>query len=312
MSIAGVAIDLAERSQVQGGVPVAAAGAPPGTLVDAIGSLEYDGMLVGGVSAAGWLELVGWRNLADADVADTPKPLGPGAYPGSVYAQSLTVTLTALVRGLPDAKAAAIDTVVAHTRMDGVERPLVVRDDAGGPWVRMARVVAREVPQDKHYRHGPVQVSVQWLCSDPRRYTLRAESVLLLLGQSSGGLVYPLDYGHGLDYGTTTNNTRTATNRGNAATPVRVLFRGPLTTPALRIGGNLLEYAVTLAAGETLRVDTRDGTALLNGRTDRSYAITARSAPVEACELPPGDTDLSLTAAAGTGSASVAYSHAEQ
>lgn len=286
-----------------GGIPVAPGGAP-GALVTGPGQLQYGDALLGAGSSAGWRELVGWRDTPEAQVSDSPRPQAHGSYAGEVLGEALVVTFDYLVRGRPEDKARAIDALERYAPMDGVDRALVV-DDGTGAWLRYARVIGRQVPQDYHYRHGPVQCSLQFLCADPRRYGLDERVGTVRLPASSGGLEYPLTYP--LDYGTSSSGALTADNLGSMPTPLVATFYGPLADPILTASSWALGFNLTLADGEQLVVDTADGTALLNGTADRLYTIRNDSDPVERCLLPPGTTNLALTATTGTGRLVVQY-----
>lgn len=169
-------------------------GSAAGTQVSEPGQLQYGPMLLGAGTSAGWRELVGWRDTPDAQVADSQRPQAPGGYAGAVLGDSLVVTFIYLLRGHPEQKQADVDTIEEHTPMDGVDRALVV-DDGSGPWLRMARVIGRHVPQDVNYRHGPVECSVQFLCADPRRYALTPSQGEATLPTSSGGVAYAALFG---------------------------------------------------------------------------------------------------------------------
>lgn len=280
-----------------GGVPVAPGGAP-GAMVTRAGQVQYGDVLLGVDTTAGWRELIGWRDTPAAQTSDAPRPQAHGSYAGDVLGDALTVTFDYLVRGRPDDKARAVDTLEQYLPLDGIERALVV-DDGTGPWLRMARVIGRQVPQDYHYRHGPLECSVQFLCSDPRRYALDERMGTVTLPASSGGLEYPLSYP--LAYGTSSSGSLTASNAGSVPTPLVATFHGPLSDPILTASTWRLGFNITLADGERLVVDTSEGTALLNGTADRLYTIRNDSDPVERCLLPPGPTNLALTATTGTG-----------
>jgi hypothetical protein len=291
------------EADTTGGLIVAPGGAP-GALVTGPGQLQYGALLLGGGTSAGWRDLFGWRDLPEAQAADSLRPQAHGAYPGAVYGESLAVTFTYLLRGTPAAKVAALDTIERHAPMDGVDRPLVV-DDGTGPWLRYARVIGRLVPQDFHFRHGPVECSMQFLCADPRRYGLAELSGTVNMPASSGGLEYALVYP--LEYGTASSGSVTATNSGAVETPPVFTFHGPLTDPVLSNHRWVLGFRINLVDGETLVVDTNAGTALLNGTADRLYTIRNDSDPLERCLLAPGRNDLSLTAQAGGGRVTVTY-----
>jgi len=285
------------------GLPVTTGG-PDGGQVTEPGQLQYGDMLMGAGTAASWLELVGWRDRPDVDLSDSQRPQAHGSYPGDVFAGSKVVTYTFLLRGTPDAKAAAVDTLERYLPLDSVERFLTV-DDGTGPWFAMARVTGLHIPQDKHYRHSPLQCSVQFTCADPRRYALALKSGTVTLPVASGGLDYPLVYP--LVYGTSASGAVTVSNSGSTETPLRGQLVGPLTNPVLTTTDWSLLFDITLAAGETLDLDASAGTALLNGTADRLYTIGNLSDPLEACFFKPGDTNLSLSAFAGSGQLNLTY-----
>lgn len=286
-----------------GGIPVAPGGAP-GALITTVGQVQFGDMLLGSGTSAGWRELVEWRNLPDSTPSDSPRPQAHGAYPGSVYGESLVVTFTCQVRGTPEAKALALATLERYGRL-GVEHVLAVNDADDGVWFRNARVIARNVPQGKHFRHAPVECSFQFLCADPRRFNLTERVGVIALPANTGGLDYPLVYP--LDYGTAISGSFVATNDGSEDTPMVAVFNGPLTSPTLSTGAWSMTWDMTLADGETLTVDTGAGTALLNGNADRLYQLSTASDPLPACLLAPGENDMALTATSGTGTVTVTY-----
>lgn len=286
------------------GLPVAEQNAAAGSLVTEPGQLQYGQVLLGVGTAAGWRELFGWRDLPDASTNDTPRPQAHGSYPGDVFGEPLTVTYTFLLRGAPDDKAAAVELLERYLPLDGVERHLVV-DDGRGPEYRLARVIGRQVPQGIHYRHAPLECSVQFLCADPRRYSLAEHAGTVSLPLALGGLSYPLEYP--LVYGEQATTQFSATNAGSAAAPLRATFVGPLTNPTLACPAWRIGFDITLAEGESLVVDTSEGTALLDGLADRLHTIQTDADPLERCLLAPGTTTLTLTAEAGQGHVQVAY-----
>lgn len=301
-----VPLDAVLMARTYGGI-IVAPGIAPGALVTKPGQIQYGEMLLGGGTTARWKQLTGWRDLPAAQVADSPRPQAHGSYPGSVYGDSITVTLDYLLRGSYEDKVAALAAIEQYAPMDGVERALVV-NDGDGAWYRMARVTARSVPQDQNFRQGPLSCSMQFLCADPRRYSLTSNSVQVTIPTSVGGLNYPLNYP--LDYGSFTGGGAQVNNGGAVATPIVATFRGPLTNPVLTATDHItwqLGFGLSLAAGETLVVDTSEGTVLLNGTADRLYTITAQSDPLERCVINPGAMNLSLLAEAGNGSVTVTY-----
>lgn len=293
-------------SEMYGGIPVAPGGAP-GEQVTGPGQLQYGEMLLGGGTSAGWRELINWRDAAGV-AADSPRPQAHGSVPGRVLSESVMVTYTFLLRNRTLAeRAEAIAALERYAPMDGVDRMLAVNDADDGVWFRMARVVARFIPQDAHFRHAPIECSIQFLCADPLRYNLDESAGTVTVPESTGGLVYPLDYDPGLDYGVSFSGSMNATNNGSAPTPLVAVFDGPRVNPTLRCEDWQMAFGITLAAGETLVVDTGAGTALLNGDADRLPTIRSFSDPLDRCLLKPGTTSLTLTATSGTGVVHVSY-----
>lgn len=287
-----------------GGIPVE----PDATLTSLVtgpGQVRYGDTLMGSATPAGWVELVGWRDLPQLDVDDEPRPQSHGDYPGSVLAQSAIPTFSFLLRGLPDAKALALAAIERATRPDGVDRPLIVNDGTGATY-RMARVIGRTIPQEKHFQHAPLACSVQWKCADPRRYSLTERVATTTPVSTVGGLEYPLDYP--LDYGVSTGSSAAIVNDGNASTPLVATFTGPLESPRLTAPefGWSLGFDLNLSAGETLTVNTYTGTVLLDG-ADRLYTISGDSAPLEECLIPPGSGSVNVTALSGTGAVRLTY-----
>jgi hypothetical protein len=283
-------------------------GTDAGALVDRAGQVQFGPMLLGGGTSAGWVNLTGWRDLPGQDLADTTRPQAPGDYPGSVYAQAAIVTYDFLLRGLPADKGVDLAVLERHTRPTSVEQPLVV-DDGYGPTLRMGKVIARTIPMDKAFQHGPLSCSVQFKCTDPRRYSLTEQVLTLGLSAQAGGLAYPLTYP--LSYGASNGGSAMASNVGGEPTPLVAVLQGPLLNPVLSCAaaGWSLGFDLSLAAGEQLTIDTAAGTVLLDG-ADRLYTLTAASAPVDACLLPPGSNSVNLSAPSGTGTATVTYRHA--
>lgn len=278
-----------------------------GGLVTTPGQLQFGPMLLGAGTSAGWRSLAGWRDLADVQVGDSPRPQAHGDYPGSVFAGPLVVTFTFQLRGTPGDKLADLATVERWTQPGRDEQWLAVAD-GDGTWMRRARVIGRSIPQDVHFRHAPLECSIQFLCADPRRYSLDTETGQAVITSGSGGLDYPLTYP--LVYGTLSTGALTVTNTGTTPAPLVAEFVGPLTNPRVVCEPWTLGFDIDLATGETLVVDTAAGTALLDGTADRLANITTLSDPVDACLLPPGSTTLTLTATTGSGLVQITYRHA--
>lgn len=276
----------------------------PGALITRDGQIEWDGVLLGSGTPYRWVELVGWEDLPALDSGNAPRPQRHGAWPGRYLAQERVITWTARIVAEPGAFGAAVTALRSALRVadDDTERPLVVRTKGGETLLAYAAVTSRVIPNTPAAGIGRGTLAVMWTCSDPRRYSLTEHAETIPQPQAGTGLTYPLAYP--LDYGTVAENgDRLLTNAGSEPTPLRLVISGPCTTPALSLDGLVLEFDLALTADEQLVIDTGAGTVLLDGGTDRTYALTDRSAPLESFELPPGDSIVSFRAGAFGGGA---------
>ena len=287
-----------------------AAAGQPGALVHDDGDIEFARVLLAGETAPLWLDteddnaLSGWDDLPSIDSGNVTRPSRHGSWPGTPLGQERIVTASCVINAVTDAdRMWATQAIRAITAIapDATEQPLVIRT-VGEALLAWGHVTARQIPQGKAYVFGAGRATIQWTCSDPRKYGLTEKTVSLAPASSTGGLTWPLTWP--LVWNTTvTGGGRTATNAGDTPTHPTIRINGPIGAPKLTNGatGFVLESAIALAEGEYLEIDCAAGTVLLNGSADRLYTLTSRSDPVEAFTLIPGANPLTMTAA-GIGS----------
>lgn len=289
-----------------------------GDLITANGQIEWDeSLLLGADTGYVWQELDGWEELPGVDSGNVARSARHGAWAGRKLAQQRMVTLSGMV--VPDSSGVqsqvrALAQATAIPEIDGAERPLVVRELDGETFLAFGHLTSRAVPLGRQYVVGPTY-ALQWTCSDPRRYSLTEQSLTISAPSSgTGGLTYPLTYP--LDYGTSGSpGVGTATNDGNVHSHPTIVIHGQAVTPRVidQTSGRRLEFDLTLAAGDTLTIDTHNGTVKLNGGANRLYTMTALSAPVEAFVLPPGSSDIAYRAdsfGSGTPRIEMSWRHA--
>lgn len=290
-----------------GGLTVADVADPTGALVVAPGLLQFGRLAFGGSTPARWIKLTNWRSRPTLDLTDTPYPDAHGERAGTMLAQGVIVTFDTLLRGTVDDQSEALDTIDQLMPVSNVEQAFVV-DDGRGPEYRMARVIDLDYPQDWQFRApGPLPVTIAFKCVDPRRYSLTERTATLGVPTSDGGLEYPLDYDPGLDYGTSSGGAVTVNNAGNTDAPVHAVLQGPLTNPRIQIAGKTFQLDIVLTADDTLTIDGRDKSVLLNDTADRSQYLTDNSALLSDFTIAPGNSSANLTAASGTGSATFSW-----
>jgi phage-related protein len=138
-------------------------------------------------------------------------------------------------------------------------------------------------------------MSIQWLASDPRRYTVNEQTASTTAPQPETGLTWPLTWPLNWGQAKSTGDA-VAENSGSAATHPVIVFRGPCSMPTVteRVSKRRLRYAIDLAAGDELVVDTANGTVTLNNTASRRHTAMADSSPEELFLLEPGRTELAF------------------
>ncbi|MFE4260306.1 phage distal tail protein [Streptomyces sp. NPDC056883] len=277
----------------------------PGSLITQDGQMQWAGMLFGPgtpytIEKSG---LSGWEDLPEFDSSDAERPTGHGAWPGARYAKPRKIGGTLWMVPEQGASLATVRALRQALTLGDQERWLAVRLHGEVLAVR-ARVAQRIVPADRTYAtQGAAKASVQWLATDPRRYLVDEQSALVFAPEPESGLTWPLVWP--LKWGTASRTgDASADNDGSAPSHPVITFRGPCGTPSVteRISRRRLRYAIDLAAGDELVVDTGAGTVTLNGNASRRHTATADSSPEELFTFEPGRAELSFrpdTAAPG-------------
>ncbi|MFI8827091.1 phage distal tail protein [Streptomyces sp. NPDC053431] len=278
----------------------------PGSLITQDGQIQWAGLLIGpgtpfNIDRSG---LTGWEDLPEYDASDAERPTSHGAWPGSRYAKPRkiggTIVLVPEFNGVPE----AIRALRQALALLDEERWLTVRLHGELLAVR-ARIAQRVVPADQGFAtQGSSKMSVQWLASDPRRYTVNEQSASTTAPQPEtglnwlpNGLTWPLNWGEAKSTG-----DAVVDNTGSAPTSPVIVFRGPCSMPTVteRVSKRRLRYAIDLAAGDELVIDTANGTVMLNNTASRRHTAMADSSPEELFLLEPGRTELSFRPDAST------------
>jgi hypothetical protein len=280
-----------------------------GDLITADGQLEYNGYVLGDDVTTFMVSLTGWEDLPPIDSSNTLKPASYGAWAGKKlpgqriltwsgrFAPEESSDWTTLLNSLKRAFTIPVDdeelTIAVRTR-----------DDVK---VVFGAVTQRAIPMDYTYSYYGANVTIQFECSDPRKYSL-GENVkfINMPSDTDDGLDYPLVYP--LDYGVDTIiSDLIIDNQGDATSPVFLTFYGPVTNPTLvnSTTGAQLGFDIIIAEDEYLQVNTRTGTVLLNGVADRLYTRQLTSSPILSFALAPGSNEMHVYADEWTSDAGV-------
>lgn len=281
-----------------------------GELVVGPGLIQWGTTLLGRCQAAGvvtpyrWKTPKGWQSMPALDSGTVKRPQQHGGWPGRFLAQPRTITLDPLtVRAQAGRMGSVIAALEAAFPVSQDEQPLVIQIDERGPLLVYARVTRFEVPVSSAWQLGYAEGgAIQWEATDPRRYSVTEQSAATGLPSSEAGLSWGsptetgLDWGSpvetGLAWGTAGPSGDIAcTNSGTADAHPVIEIRGPCTMPSITLSGTstVLEYGLTLAAGEVLVIDCWAPSVTLSGQS-RLTTATARSVPEGALVIPAGGT----------------------
>jgi hypothetical protein len=93
------------------------------------------------------------------------------------------------------------------------------------------------------------------------------EVTIALAGDTTPGRTYPLTYPRSYPDAPPAGE-RLVRHKGNAAAHWRATIYGPCTNPVVRVNGTEVVCTLVLLAGQTLVIDTKERTVLLNGDPD--------------------------------------------
>lgn len=146
--------------------------------------------------------------------------------------------------------------------------------------------------------HG--QVDAQFHQTDPSHYASDAQSTRIgtVAGGSRSGWVAPFVFPL-VSAATGEERAGRVSNGGDRPTPITVTFRGPCQNPVLRADGFEVGYRGSLAHDESVTVDGHMMTAVLRDGAGRSHHVPGRltrRTRLSRLHVPPGDTDLWLSA----------------
>lgn len=280
-----------------------------GDLITADGQLEYNGYVLGDDVTTFMVSLTGWEDLPPIDSSNTLKPASYGAWAGKKLPGQRILTWAG--RFAPEEFSDWTDTLSALKRAftiptDTEELTIAVRT-RNDVKVVFGAVTQRAIPMDYTYSYYGANVTIQFECSDPRKYSLGENTKFISMpSDTDDGLDYPLDYP--LDYGVDTLiSDLIINNEGDAPSPLTLKFFGPASNPTLvnSTTGAQLGFDIILLEDEFLEVNTRTGTVLLNGVADRLYTRQLTSSPILSFFLNPGENEMHVYAEEWTSDAGV-------
>ncbi len=224
-----------------------------------------------------WLDsMEGWDDGTSVRRDRTPRTWGHGEFSerGWRGARLVTIEGEATSPTVEIATLAAQD--LASVLGDGLAGALEVTDTAT---VDMsAGAFLFDAPKVTWTNDTTPKFQIQFICPNSRKFGAPVSAVTSV-ASAGGALEYPLD--DVLDYGTSGDpGTLTLSNPGTADTAPVFTITGSMPagfTITHVQSGRKLVYSAPVLAGQTIRIDTADGSVWLDGSSDRSSKLTVRA-----------------------------------
>lgn len=245
-----------------------------------------------------------WWVKPSTIAADTPRARGDGVVPQFDRLDAATLTPRVLVAAdTPELWQARHDELSAAWRTENQTVELAFRW-AGRTEFRRGRTRNLAVPSGWVGAANTAVAVLQFVATDPRRYSAVLKSDSTGVGETTGGLAFPHGFPHG--FGFASPGVIAVENAGSALAPWVATLTGPLSSPRISLvgGGGVLELAgFSLADGQQLVLDSAERSVILNGSASRYGALTQR----EWFDLPAGSSSVQLNASSGSGTLSLSW-----
>jgi hypothetical protein len=272
------------------------------------GQIIFNGLTIGTSSVYGVRQLTGLHDAPGVRTSDRNRARRHGQFAGSdfVSGRSLQATLVVSAKHPSDAWQALSQALVVGS--DEIAWQAQYSGVAGGRLVQLnARVRRLSLPIDYEYAYlGEAEADVEWWATDPRIYDATETSLSTPMASTAlTGRGYPRSYPRGYG-GATTGGLLTAANDGEFPAPWQATIEGPVDNPRIEniTTGRTVGFVGSLAAGETLELDSDKWSVLLNGTASRYSWLTPGS---QWFDLAPGDNELRFAGSSGSGSITFNY-----
>ena len=234
-------------------------------------------------------DLEGWHSGPAVRRNSTPRLWTHGSFAERGYREERLITVHGHYYADTRREAAQATDSLNGTFADGGLGIFRVEDaDLGARWARVGLADAPEVIWD-----GALDVtfSIDLVAHDPRKYA-DAAKLTTTAAAPGGGLVFDLFGGVEATNGTSRSGEPGVLDFGQSSNPGKLTFQNAGTAdtaPVFTVQGYAPGFTITDVAtgarlvyedevlpGQELRLDARDGSVLLDGYADRSYALTRR------------------------------------
>lgn len=241
------------------------------------GNGSFNGLAFGPGTRFHVASVAGLDDMPGLRTTDTPRSGDHGSYTGRDYSEPRVIALDLLVRGdSPEHLDALVEQAKAAFQPTRDPLPLYLRD---GRWLLWAKCRRRSIPYNAEALDSSAVATLEFYCADPRVYG-GTEQVLTAYLPAGGA-------GHGFPHGFPLSFGGTAGSEGGVVYPVNagnteewplivfVAGESPLAQPFVvdMSTGFGLYFNLTVQPGETLWVDTKAKSVLLNGVASRRTSL---------------------------------------
>lgn len=265
-------------------------------------------LLVGSGTNYDVIEVDGLDDLPTVDSFDSPRDARWGSDDGTDLARDRVATFSGELFTATDAGMASLLDGLRDTLTVGPVGTLAWRHPGEGVRFVYARCRRRSIPVNHRRSVLSAVWAAQLVAVDPLIYS--AASTTKSSARTTGGTGFTPPFTPPFTLGAAVAGTVRVTNAGSASARWTARLAGPLTNPVLtnRSTGARLAFTanggLTLAAGEYVDLASDARSVLLAGTASRRSQLSLDS---RWFDLPPGHTDIELTADSGTGTFAITW-----
>lgn len=273
-------------------------------------TLTFGGLTIGGAGSPYQItQLSGFHDAPEVRSDDQTRARAHGLFAGTDYlgGRSIVADIEVVAKHPNESTWQAFSSALVVGAESETPLGLQIPGLAGGTSVRVgARVRKLSLPIERSYLNGHGRAIVEWFATDPRVYSETLTTATASQATVAGTgvtfpVTFPLTFG-----GSVSGGQLIATNVGEFGAPWSATITGPVDNPTVEniTTGETLAFVGTLAAGETLVLDSLARSVLLNGTASRYSWLVIGS---QWFTVEPGANTIRLAGSSGTGSISFSF-----
>jgi hypothetical protein len=165
------------------------------------------------------------------------------------------------------------------------------------PLLVFGRPTKLDLPVDTAFQWGDITIPTEFTCTDGLLYDANIVSASCGLPNPTSGATFPATFN--LTFGSSSGGSINLNNTGLYNTPPVFMVQGPCSYPVIinQTTGQQIRLNTTLAASDTIIIDTQSGAVTLNGTANRNNIVDPTSTFFQ---LAPGQTTVQFSSTDGT------------